>query len=163
VGGKNASLGEMIRMLKERGVQVPDRFATTAEAYREFLQVNELPDKIGALLEDLTAKKKPLGQVGQRIRRPINNGRFPKPVTRAIQDAYKDFGRWIGAGNEEVSVAVRSSATAEDLPGASFPGQQETFLSITGVDELLDACRRRYAHLFTDWAISYSWVVIGYK
>jgi len=155
VGGKNASLGEMIRVLKERGVQVPNGFATTAEAYREFLQVNELPEKISALLEDLNAKKKPLGQVGQHIRRLINNGRFPKPVARAIQDAYKDFGRRIGAGNEEVSVAVRSSATAEDLPDASFAGQQETFLNITGVDELLDACRRCYASLFTDRAISY--------
>jgi pyruvate,water dikinase len=154
VGGKNASLGEMIRMLKDQGIRVPDGFATTAEAYREFLHANELPDKISALLDDLHSGEKSLEKVGKSIRRLIGKGTFPAPIARVIREAYRAFGARAG-DEEEVDVAVRSSATAEDLPDASFAGQQETFLNITGADELLEACRRCYASLFTDRAISY--------
>jgi pyruvate,water dikinase len=153
VGGKNASLGEMIQTLKTEGIRVPDGFATTAEAYRQYLRANDLTGKIGALLEEMNAGDKSLAQVGKSIRRLIQKGTFPQPIERAIREAYSEIGRRFG--DEEVDVAVRSSATAEDLPDASFAGQQETFLNITGADELLDACRRCYASLFTDRAISY--------
>jgi pyruvate,water dikinase len=153
VGGKNASLGEMIRMLKDEGIRVPDGFATTAEAYREYLRANDLPDKIRALLAEMNTGKKSLSKTGQSIRRLIRNGTFPQPIDRAIRESYREIGRRFG--DEDVDVAVRSSATAEDLPDASFAGQQETFLNITGADDLLDACRRCYASLFTDRAISY--------
>jgi pyruvate,water dikinase len=153
VGGKNASLGEMIGQLKQEGVRVPDGFATTADAYRFFLASNELPEKIGRLLAELEAGKKPLEKVGQSIRRLIRKGKFPEALSADIREAYEEIGGRFD--DEDVDVAVRSSATAEDLPDASFAGQQETFLNITGTDELLDACRRCYASLFTDRAISY--------
>ena len=153
VGGKNASLGEMIATLKGSGIRVPDGFATTAQAYRDYLEGNDLPEKIGALLDELKAGQKKLPKVGKAIRRLIGKGRFPPPVAEAIEAAYGELGR--RAGDEEIDVAVRSSATAEDLPDASFAGQQESFLNVSGVDELLEACRRCYASLFTDRAISY--------
>jgi len=153
VGGKNASLGEMIRALKHAGIRVPDGFATTAEAYREFLEANDLPDKMQSLLDDLSAGNKPLEKVGSALRRLIRRGTFPRPIAGSIQDAYVDLCARNDA--EDVDVAVRSSATAEDLPEASFAGQQETFLNVTGADELLEACRKCYASLFTDRAISY--------
>jgi pyruvate,water dikinase len=153
VGGKNASLGEMIGALKSQNVRVPDGFATTAAAYWEFIEVNELKEKIQSLLGDLEAGKKPLSTVGQSIRRLFIRSRFPEAISEAIGNAYRQLGERYG--QEDVDVAVRSSATAEDLPEASFAGQQETFLNITGEDELRDACRRCYASLFTDRAISY--------
>ncbi|MGD8801301.1 MAG: phosphoenolpyruvate synthase [Desulfobacterales bacterium] len=153
VGGKNASLGEMIQALKHQGIRVPDGFATTAGAYREFLTANDLSDKVQALLDDLHADKKELEQVGHAIRRLIRSGIFPDPIANSIGDAYADLCSRSDA--EDVDVAVRSSATAEDLPEASFAGQQETFLNVTGADELLEACRKCYASLFTDRAISY--------
>ncbi len=153
VGGKNASLGEMIGALKEEGVRVPDGFATTAEAYRKFLEKNALEDKIRALIDDYHGGRKSLEQAGKTIRRLFTDGEWPEEIAGEIRQAYRELSR--RHKSEEVDVAVRSSATAEDLPEASFAGQQETFLNVNGDKELLDACRRCYASLFTDRAISY--------
>ncbi|BCA80851.1 phosphoenolpyruvate synthase [Desulfuromonas sp. AOP6] len=153
VGGKNASLGEMIATLKPEGIQVPDGFATTAAAYRRFLATNDLEEKIRQHLQDYRQGKRSLHQAGEAIRTLIRRGRWPEEIAGAIRDAYGELCRRLG--EDEVDVAVRSSATAEDLPDASFAGQQETFLNITGAEELLDACRRCYASLFTDRAIVY--------
>ncbi len=153
VGGKNASLGEMIRTLKSEGICVPDGFATTADAYRRYITENNLEEKIRQRLEEYRKGDKTLHKTGDTIRRMIRRGKWPDETAIAIRDAYRELCR--RSGEEEVDVAVRSSATAEDLPDASFAGQQETFLNITGEDELLDACRKCYASLFTDRAISY--------
>jgi pyruvate,water dikinase len=153
VGGKNASLGEMIKTLKHRDIRVPDGFATTAEAYREYLETNDLTDKIQARLDDLSAGKKSLEKTGSSIRQSMRRGTFPERIADSIRDAYADLCARNHA--EDVDVAVRSSATAEDLPEASFAGQQETFLNISGADDLMEACRKCYASLFTDRAISY--------
>ncbi|MFZ5907041.1 MAG: phosphoenolpyruvate synthase [Nitrospirota bacterium] len=151
VGGKNASLGEMIGSLKGEGINVPEGFATTAGAYWEFLDRNALKDKIQAILDE-AGKDKP-EKAGRAIRKLILKSEFPKQVTKAIQEAYTTLSEKYGT--KAVDVAVRSSATAEDLPDASFAGQQETFLNISGKSVLLDACRKCYASLFTDRAISY--------
>jgi pyruvate,water dikinase len=154
VGGKNASLGEMIRTLKNEGVRVPDGFATTAAAYREFLEANALTERIQAHLSKLQdGDNRSLESVGKAIRTLFRRAKFPKAIATDICQAYHELSRRYDT--EEVDVAVRSSATAEDLPEASFAGQQETFLNVTGEDELLDACRRCYASLFTDRAIVY--------
>ncbi|MDW7643794.1 MAG: phosphoenolpyruvate synthase [Desulfuromonadales bacterium] len=153
VGGKNASLGEMIATLKPTGIQVPDGFATTAAAYRHFLAANELEEAIRRHLQDYNQGKRSLHQAGDAIRTLILRGRWPEEIAGAIRSAYGELSRRYD--KDEVDVAVRSSATAEDLPDASFAGQQETFLNITGAEELLDACRRCYASLFTDRAIVY--------
>jgi pyruvate, water dikinase len=153
VGGKNASLGEMISTLKKAGIQVPDGFATTAEAYWKFLEANELTDEIKSLLQDLEEQKKPLEKVGKDIRSLFLHGEFPEDIAQDIREAYQELCRRFDT--EEVDVAVRSSATAEDLPTASFAGQQETFLNVTGEAALMEACRRCYASLFTDRAITY--------
>ena len=153
VGGKNASLGEMIQALKKEDIRVPDGFATTSEAYRDFLHANDLEQKIQDRLDDLHQGKQPLEKIGKSIRRLFARAPFPEKTAQAIGEAYARLaGRY---DDEDVDVAVRSSATAEDLPEASFAGQQETFLNVTGVDELLEACRKCYASLFTDRAISY--------
>ena len=153
VGGKNASLGEMIRSLKGQGVRVPDGFATTADAYREYVEANEIGPQLQARLDELNSGEKSLHQVGTAIRRLFLDGEFPKPIGDAIAAAYRELSR--RSGMDEGAVAVRSSATAEDLPEASFAGQQETFLNVRGERRLLDACRRCYASLFTDRAIAY--------
>jgi pyruvate, water dikinase len=153
VGGKNSSLGEMIRSLKESGVAVPDGFATTAEAYWEFLEANELKDRIREHLEAMERGEKSLSQTGEGIRRMIRDGEFPGAIEESIREAYRELGRRYDV--EEVDVAVRSSATAEDLPEASFAGQQETFLNVTGERELIEAVRNCFASLFTNRAISY--------
>jgi len=153
VGGKNASLGEMIRALKDEGVRVPDGFATTAEAYRAFLEANDLTPKIETALNDLNKGRKSLAQTGNALRRLFYQAGFPDDMAVNIRYAYRELSRRYGS--EDVDVAVRSSATAEDLPEASFAGQQETYLNITGEDDLLDACRDCFASLFTDRAISY--------
>ena len=153
VGGKNASLGEMIGTLKDEGIRVPDGFATTAEAYQEFLEQAGLKDAIQQSLTEYRDEQKPLDQVGRTIRGRFLNVSFPEEIEKAIKAAYHQLcDRY---DTEKVDVAVRSSATAEDLPDASFAGQQETFLNVTGTHELLDACRKCYASLFTDRAISY--------
>ncbi len=153
VGGKNASLGEMIRELKDEGIRVPDGFAITAAAYRAFLEANDLTDKISAQLEDYRSGKKRLHQAGEAIRRLILDAEFSAELSEAIRESYRELGRRYDT--ETVGVAVRSSATAEDLPEASFAGQQESFLNVCGEQELLNICRRCYASLFTDRAISY--------
>ncbi len=152
VGGKNASLGEMVGALAEQGVRVPGGFATTADAYRLFVEENGLEQGIRDALSDLESLER-VGDVGSRIRKMFREGDFPEDVAEAIRTAYRELsGRH---GDEPIAVAVRSSATAEDLPEASFAGQQETFLNVRGEDALLEACRNCYASLFTDRAISY--------
>ena len=153
VGGKNASLGEMVRNLGDRGVKVPPGFATTADAYWRFIEVNGLKSTIKSLLGELASGKATLAEVGAAIRHSFVRGDWPNETALAILEAYRQLCR--RSGNDGISVAVRSSATAEDLPDASFAGQQETFLNIRGETALLDACRRCYASLFTDRAISY--------
>jgi pyruvate,water dikinase len=153
VGGKNASLGEMVRALDSQGVKVPPGFATTADAYWGFVEANGLKATMASALADLKTGKEPLSEVGHTIRRAFLRGDWPAETANAITSAYRELCRRVGRQNTDV--AVRSSATAEDLPDASFAGQQETFLNIRGEAALLDACRRCYASLFTDRAISY--------
>ncbi|MFA6139826.1 MAG: phosphoenolpyruvate synthase, partial [Hyphomicrobium sp.] len=153
VGGKNASLGEMVRNLGTKGVHVPAGFATTANAYWQFIDASGLRDTIARSLEELAAGKATLAEVGDTIRHAILRGAWPHDIEQALKSAYAELCRRAGKANADV--AVRSSATAEDLPEASFAGQQESFLNIRGEAMLLDACRRCYASLFTDRAISY--------
>lgn len=153
VGGKNASLGEMVRHLAARGIRVPTGFATTAEAYRRFVDINELQQVISVAIEELKTGKASLTEVGSTIRRSFLRGAWPEDAAQAIAAFYRELCRRLGKGDADV--AVRSSATAEDLPDASFAGQQESFLNIRGEAAVLDACRRCLASLFTDRAISY--------
>ncbi|KFI22528.1 phosphoenolpyruvate synthase [Nitrosococcus oceani] len=153
VGGKNASLGEMIQQLRATGIRVPEGFATTAQAYWEFLESNHLNKKIAHQLEELRKDRQELSKVGKTIRGWFYEADFPAPLAQAITQAYHQLADHIGRQN--LDVAVRSSATAEDLPEASFAGQQESFLNISGEENLLDACRRCFASLFTDRAIIY--------
>jgi len=153
VGGKNASLGEMVRSLKAEGVHVPDGFATTADAYREYIAGNAIEAALRDHIAAMTDGRSSLHDAGEAIRRLFLDGVFPEPIAAAIRASYRELSR--RSGDDEVSVAVRSSATAEDLPEASFAGQQETFLNVRGERALLEACRRCYASLFTDRAISY--------
>jgi pyruvate,water dikinase len=152
VGGKNASLGEMISNLARRGIRVPGGFATTAAAYREFLDANDLRQHILAQINELHGGAD-LAKVGDALRRRFADAEFPAHIAEAIREAYRELGARLK--RDDPDVAVRSSATAEDLPDASFAGQQETFLNVTGEEALLDACKRCYASLFTDRAISY--------
>lgn len=152
VGGKNASLGEMISQLSEVGVRVPGGFATTAEAYREFLAYGGLADRINARLDELDADDtRALAETGGQIRQWIMDADFQPELDAAIEKAYAEM----LDGNAEISVAVRSSATAEDLPDASFAGQQETFLNIKGLDNVKHAIKEVFASLYNDRAISY--------
>ena len=152
VGGKNASLGEMVRHLTGQGVKVPAGVATTADAYWRFVDANELRGIISSALNDLEAGKITLAEAGSSIRRAFLRGTWPAELAASIAQSYQELGR--RSGKTDPDVAVRSSATAEDLPDASFAGQQETFLNIRGAPALLDACRRCYASLFTDRAIA---------
>jgi pyruvate, water dikinase len=151
VGGKNASLGEMIQSLSEQGVRVPGGFATTADAYREFLEANELVDRLKSELSKLSSGEQSLDKTGRTIRQMIRSGEFPEEIAESIRAAYGEMRE----RTETDQVAVRSSATAEDLPEASFAGQQETYLNVSGEEDLLEACRKCYASLFTDRAIAY--------
>ena len=153
VGGKNASLGEMVRNLGARGVSVPPGFATRAEAYWEFVEANGLKQVVETELRALKAGKASLQEAGQTIRRAFLRGAWPERAVAAIRGAYRQLSQKSNGAN--ASVAVRSSATAEDLPEASFAGQLESFLNVAGEDAVLDACRRCYASMFTDRAISY--------
>ena len=153
VGGKNASLGEMISQLSGLGLRVPDGFATTAAAYRDFLAQDGLADRIDAVLrtldvEDLTA----LAATGSQIRAWILAAPLPPPLTSQVETAWEELARGYPG---EMAVAVRSSATAEDLPEASFAGQQETFLNIRGRPALLNSLHHVYASLYNDRAIAY--------
>jgi pyruvate,water dikinase len=153
VGGKNASLGEMIHHLAEVGVRVPGGFATTADAYREFLAKDGLDERIQALLDDLDVDDvAKLAQVGPRLRGWIMEQPFPAALEAAINDYYQQL---VAEAGSEVSWAVRSSATAEDLPDASFAGQQETFLNVKGLDDIKHRIKEVFASLFNDRAISY--------
>lgn len=153
VGGKNASLGEMIRALKKEGVRVPEGFATTADAYRHFVEFNELQPRIERELEAMHSDESTLHDAGHTIRQLFRQADFPEELAGAIRNAYEDLSARYNTKN--LDVAVRSSATAEDLPEASFAGQQETYLNVRGADNLLDACRDCFASLFTDRAIAY--------
>jgi pyruvate, water dikinase len=153
VGGKNASLGEMLGNLVSQGVRVPDGFATTATAYRAFLEANSLHDRIGEQMSAWESGDRTLEEVGAAVRDLFGASEFPDDIASAIRDAYAELGKRYET--DDVDVAVRSSATAEDLPDASFAGQQDTYLNVTGADDLLAYCRDCYASLFTDRAISY--------
>ncbi len=151
VGGKNASLGEMISQLPH-GVRVPTGFATTAHAFREFLAFEGLADRISAKLAALdTEDVRALAAVGAEIRAMVEAQPFPADLQKAITEAFAT----LSEGNPEASFAVRSSATAEDLPDASFAGQQETFLNVHGIDEVLHKMKEVFASLYNDRAISY--------
>ena len=154
VGGKNASLGEMYRELKKKGVKVPNGFAVTAVAYRYFLEVAGLKDKIHDILSDLDTKDtRNLMAHGKKVRDAILRAELPLDLQKEIIKNYKALSR--ESGEVYTDVAVRSSATAEDLPDASFAGQQETYLNIRGEKAILEACKKCFASLFTDRAISY--------
>ena len=153
VGGKNASLGEMIQALGAKGIRVPPGFATTADAYRDYLTANKLEARIRQELGALAAGRTTLPKAGKAIRALILGGDWPARTAQAILAQYRSLSA--AAGQPDLPVAVRSSATAEDLPEASFAGQQETFLNVRGEQALLEACRKCYASLFTDRAISY--------
>ncbi len=153
VGGKNASLGEMYRKLSSEGVRIPNGFATTAEAYRHMLEQSGAWEALHATLDDLdSADVVQLAQRGKRAREIVYGADVPEDLAREIHAGYRRLQDEYG---EDVSLAVRSSATAEDLPSASFAGQQDTFLNIRGEMSLLDSCRRCFASLFTDRAIHY--------
>ncbi len=151
VGGKNASLGEMISQLPT-GVRVPTGFATTAHAFREFLAYDGLVDKINARLDKLdTEDVRALAEAGAEIRAMVEAQPFPADLEKAIREAFVT----LSEGNAAATFAVRSSATAEDLPDASFAGQQETFLNVHGIDEVLHKMKEVFASLYNDRAISY--------
>jgi len=152
VGGKNASLGEMISNLANAGVTVPGGFATTSHAYREFLATNGLKDKIDETLDALDVNDvNELARVGAKIRQWVIDTPFPAVLDNALAEAYAQLQN----GNSKMAVAVRSSATAEDLPDASFAGQQETFLNVVGLDKIRTSVKEVFASLFNDRAISY--------
>ncbi len=153
VGGKNSSLGEMIQTLGREGVDVPAGFATTADAYWNYVDQNGIRAAMGERVGEWIAGKASLPETGAAVRKLFLRGEWPSATADAILRAYRELSK--RAGRDNASVAVRSSATAEDLPDASFAGQQETYLNIAGEAALLDACRRCYASLFTDRAISY--------
>ncbi len=153
VGGKNSSLGEMVQELGSVGIRVPPGFATTSDAFRNYIAANDLGEIIDGAMEDLDAGKITLQQAGTTIRAAIVAGDWPAATEAAIREAYRTLAD--RADQPNLPVAVRSSATAEDLPDASFAGQQETFLNVVGEEALLAACRKCYASLFTDRAITY--------
>ncbi len=153
VGGKNASLGEMVRELASKGVKVPDGFAITAEAFRHFIREAQLDERIRATLADLdTHDMANLSERAHAVRQAILSATLPTDLQTLIEAAYRQLQ---GSSTVPLDVAVRSSATAEDLPDASFAGQQETYLNVHGTAALLETCKRCFASLFTDRAISY--------
>jgi len=153
VGGKNASLGEMIRELSSKGINIPEGFATTSYAYRDFLKKNNLFPKLKETFKKLDLKNiKTLQEVGKEARNLILKAKFPEDLKREIIKAYRELGKRYGKNPD---VAVRSSATAEDLPSASFAGQHETYLNVQGEKALIEAVKKSIASLFTNRAISY--------
>ncbi len=153
VGGKNASLGEMIRNMQSEGIRVPGGFAITADAYRAFVAANDIEGRIKSLLDEHKAGRLALEDAGRQIRRLFVLAEFPKDLSEEIRKFYRELCARHNVA--DVDTAVRSSATAEDLPDASFAGQQETLLNIRGEEEVLDATRMCFASLFTDRAIAY--------
>ena len=153
VGGKNASLGEMISDLSSQGIQVPGGFATTAEAFESFLNHSNLRHQINELLLSLDITNiEDLTKTGAAIRQWVEEAPFPKELYESIVNSYQALTDRLGPN---VTFAVRSSATAEDLPEASFAGQQETFLNVSGIDDILIAIKKVFASLYNDRAISY--------
>ncbi|OKH25591.1 phosphoenolpyruvate synthase [Hydrococcus rivularis NIES-593] len=157
VGGKNSSLGEMIQQLKPKGINVPNGFATTAYAYRHFIESAGLENKLRKIFADLDVDDvNNLQERGQYARSLILNTPFPADLQEAIANAYTSLCERFGsATRQQVDVAIRSSATAEDLPEASFAGQQETYLNVYGIKAVIESCHKCFASLFTDRAISY--------
>ncbi|KKP35515.1 MAG: Phosphoenolpyruvate synthase [candidate division TM6 bacterium GW2011_GWF2_32_72] len=155
VGGKNASLGEMIQTLSKQGIEVPNGFAVTADAYWYYLRDNNILIRIKDLIRELVDKNDlpKLQRIGAAIRKTIIDAKIPEDLAKEVEAAYIELSKMYGEKN--CDIAVRSSATAEDLPNASFAGQQETFLNITGVENLLEAVQKCMASLFTDRAIIY--------
>ncbi len=154
VGGKNASLGEMYRQLTTRGIKVPNGFATTAQAYWHYLEYNKLNEVISKILEELdTRDVTALAKSGAKIRNLVAYANMPPDFEEEILQAYRKLSE--EEGGRAIAVAVRSSATAEDLPDASFAGQQETYLNVTGAENLMESIKRVFASLFTNRAISY--------
>ena len=152
VGGKNASLGEMVANLSNAGVKVPNGFATTSFAFNQFLETNQLNDRIYQLLDALDVDDvNALKAAGETIRNWVLEAPLPTQLENDIHDYYQELNN----GDEMLSVAVRSSATAEDLPDASFAGQQETFLNVRGIEAIIEATKHVFASLFNDRAISY--------
>ena len=152
VGGKNASLGEMVANLANAGVKVPNGYATTSYAFNQFLEFGGLNERIYRLLDTLDVDDvKALTQAGETIRKWVLEAPLSAELEQDIRDCYAK----LGEGDEMLSVAVRSSATAEDLPDASFAGQQETFLNVRGIDAVIEAVKHVFASLFNDRAISY--------
>ncbi|HEV8285682.1 MAG TPA: phosphoenolpyruvate synthase [Chitinophagaceae bacterium] len=151
VGGKNSSLGEMFTQLSSKGIRIPDGFATTAFAFKIFLENNQLNDPLRQIMDQLDTKKfSNLKEIGTQARNMMITAKMPDDLQKAIIDAYKEL-----CGDHDVEVAVRSSATAEDLPNASFAGQHETYLNIKGEAALIKAVQRCFASLYTDRAIKY--------
>ncbi|KAJ5379692.1 uncharacterized protein N7496_002120 [Penicillium cataractarum] len=153
VGGKNASIGELIGALGPKGIVVPPGFATTSHAYWRYVDYNKMQETMAMLIAEWQSGNMNLSEAGHEIRKLFLRGSWPQNLSIAIRKGYRELAAKVR--NENPSVAVRSSATAEDLPDASFAGQQESYLNISGEDAVLDACRRCYASLFTDRAISY--------
>lgn len=161
VGGKNASLGEMVKHLEPLGVNIPDGFATTAEAYRYFIKSNNLDEQIKELLDKYNSDELNLNEAGRSIRQLFQKSTFPIALAESIQKAYSELSLKFSPDSQKdsesfnVDVAVRSSATAEDLPNASFAGQQETYLNVQGREALMNACKSCFGSLFTNRAIVY--------
>ena len=156
VGGKNASLGEMYSNLTSKGIRIPNGFALTAHAYRYFLEKAGIRDRIKQILSDLdTSDMKNLSERGHKVRETILTAEFPQELKTAILSAYRDLCGAYNSDRRDTDVAVRSSATAEDLPDASFAGQQESYLNIHGDSQVLEAVKKCIASLFTNRAISY--------
>lgn len=153
VGGKNAGLAELTQTLASAGIRVPPGFATTVAAYRTYIEANQLGPEIRRHFDAYHGGKESLAETGASIRRLIVGAEFPAPIAESIRTAYRELSK--RCGTPDLAVAVRSSATAEDLPQASFAGQQETYLNVRGESELLRACRKCYASVFTDRAIVY--------
>lgn len=153
VGGKNASLGELFSQLTPKGIKVPDGFAITSEGYWCFLNENQLVPKLTEILSKLNPEASGnLSKIGKKARKLLLDATFPEALSESIKSAYRELEQRSG---KKISLAVRSSATAEDLPTASFAGVQESYLNVQGIDNLIAACHRCYVSLFTDRAIKY--------
>src|SRR5438034_1635997 len=151
VGGKNASLGEMFSQLSSKGLRIPDGFATTAFAFQNFLEENKLHDPLQRLIDELDKQNfSNLKEVGAKAREILLTAKIPQQLQQAVLQGYKEL-----IANQNIAVAVRSSATAEDLPQASFAGQHETYLNVKGNTSLIEAVQRCFASLYTDRAIKY--------